>query len=344
VTTSAEIEAGQNVSQAQGPTLPKFSGTTRALSFVKRQEHRREQGESMHADRLESFGIPNALRFEDTPGGLVRAVVSTPQAEADIHLQGAHVAHWTPRGRRPVLFVSPKSLFARGKAIRGGVPVIWPWFGGRGGGLPGPAHGLARTTEWSLVSTRKRDDGAVEINLALTPNDVTRNLGFDSFRVHFRAAIGSSLELELVTHNESAKPLVYEEALHSYFSVADIHEVSVTGLEGTTYIDKTDGFKQKREGTDPMRIAKETDQVHLNTKATRVIHDPVWKRRIVISKTGSDSTVVWNPWIEKTKGLSDMAPEDWREMICVETANAADNAVMLPAGGSRTLRTVITVE
>jgi len=298
----------------------------------------------MNGAGFESFDIPGALRFEDTPGGLVRAVISTPQADADVYLQGAHVAHWTPRGRRPVLFVSPKSLFARGKAIRGGVPVIWPWFGGRGGGLPGPAHGFARSTEWSLVSTRKRADGAVEINLALTPNDAARNLGFDSFRVNFRAVIGSSLEMELETHNESAKSLGYEAALHAYFSIADIHQVSVTGLEGTTYIDKTDGFKRKQQGSDPMRIAKETDQVHLDTKATCVIHDPVWKRRIVVSKTGSDSTVVWNPWIEKTKGMPDMAPEDWREMICVETANAADNAVTLPAGGSRTLRTVITVE
>jgi glucose-6-phosphate 1-epimerase len=298
----------------------------------------------MNGAGLESFDIPDALRFEDTPGGLVRAVISTPQAEADIYLQGGHVAHWTPRGRRPVLFVSPKSLFARGKAIRGGVPVIWPWFGGRGGGLPGPAHGFARNTEWSLVSTRKRNDGAVEINLALTPDDAARNLGFDSFRVDFRAAIGSSLEMELETHNESAKSLGYEAALHSYFSIGDIDQVSITGLEGTTYIDKTDGFRRKQQGSDPVRIAKETDQVHLDTKATCVIHDPVWKRRIAVSKTGSDSTVVWNPWIEKTERMSDMAPEDWRAMICVETANAADNAVTLPAGGSRTLRTVITVE
>jgi glucose-6-phosphate 1-epimerase len=298
----------------------------------------------MHGAGLKKFDIADALRFEDTAGGLVRAVISTPDAEADVYLQGAHVTHWTPKGKRPVLFVSPKSLFAPGKAIRGGVPVIWPWFGGRGGGLPGPAHGFARSMEWALESTRKRPDGKVEINLVLTPNDAIRGLGYDAFRVNFRVAIGSELEMELETRNESQKPLTYEEALHTYFSIADINQTTVTGLEGTTYIDKTDGFKKKQLGAEAIKIAKETDQVHLSTQATCLVHDPVWKRRIVVEKSGSESTVVWNPWIEKTKGMSDMAPGDWREMICVETANASDNAVTLAAGGSHKLRTVIRVE
>jgi glucose-6-phosphate 1-epimerase len=198
--------------------------------------------------------------------------------------------------------------------------------------------------EWALESTRKRPDGKVEINLVLTPNDAIRGLGYDAFRVNFRVAIGSELEMELETRNESQKPLTYEEALHTYFSIADINQATVTGLEGTTYIDKTDGFKKKQLGAEPIKIAKETDQVHLSTQATCVVHDPVWKRRIVVEKSGSESTVVWNPWIEKTKGMSDMAPGDWREMICVETANASDNAVTLAAGGSHKLRTVIRVE
>ena len=297
----------------------------------------------MHGAGLKKFDIANALRFEDTPGGLVRAVISTPEAEADVYLQGAHVTHWTPKGQRPVLFVSPKSLFAPGKAIRGGVPIIWPWFGGRGGGLPGPAHGFARSMEWSLDSTRQ-GDGKVEINLVLAPNDATRGFGYGAFRLNFRVAVGSTLEMELETRNEANELLAYEEALHTYFAIADINQASVSGLEGTTYIDKTDKFQKKQQGNQPVRIAKETDQVHLNTKATCVVHDPVWKRRIIVEKSGSDSTVVWNPWIEKTKGMSDMSPEDWREMICVETCNAADNAVKLAPGGSRKLTATIRVE
>lgn len=299
----------------------------------------------MHGAKLANqFEIPNALRFEDAPGGLVRAVISTAAAEADLYLQGAHLTHWTPRGQRPVLFVSPKSLFTPGKAIRGGVPIIFPWFGGRSDGKPGPAHGFARAADWALEGTKLLDNGNVEITLALAPNEATSVFGYASFHLRFRVTIGSSLAMELETRNDADGPLMYEEALHTYFAIADIDQASVSGLEGTTFIDKTDGFKRKQLGSEPARIAKETDQVHLNTKATCVVHDPVWQRRIVVEKTGSNSTVLWNPWIEKTKGLSDMAPGDWQNMICIETANAADNALHLPPGASHKLTASIRVE
>jgi glucose-6-phosphate 1-epimerase len=290
------------------------------------------------------FDIPDALRLESAPGGLAHATISTLAAEASIYLQGAHVAHWTPRGQRPVLFLSPRSLFVTGKAIRGGVPIIFPWFGARSDGKPGPQHGFARTTDWTLEETRLRDDGGVEIALALHPSDTTRGLGYDAFETRLRVTIGRELEMQMETHNTASEPVTYEQAFHSYFAIGDIRQVSVSGLEGTTYIDKTDGFKHKKLGNEPLRIAKETDQVHLNTEATCVIQDPAWQRRIIIGKAGSHSTVVWNPWIEKTKELSDMEPDGWRGMLCVETANASDNALHLEPGGSHILAVSIRVE
>jgi len=299
----------------------------------------------MHGAKLDkNFDIPDALRFDEGPGGLVRAVISTPLAEAEVYLQGGHVARWTPSGQRPVLFVSPKSLFSPGKAIRGGVPIIFPWFGARGDGKPGPAHGFARSMEWAIEGTTLLSDGRVAVTLALAPNDVTRGFGYADFHVRFRVTVGSDLEMELEVRNDAPEPLAYEEALHTYFSIADIGQASVSGLEGTTYIDKTDGFKRKQLGNQPVRIASETDQVHLSTKATCVVHDEVWRRRIVVEKSGSESTVLWNPWIDKTRGMSDMAPDDWKDMICVETANAADNAIHLAAGASHKLTARIRVE
>jgi glucose-6-phosphate 1-epimerase len=289
------------------------------------------------------FGIPDVLWFEGEPGGLCRAVISTPDAEGQVYLQGAHVTHWTPRGQRPVLFMSSKSLFTAGKAIRGGVPIIFPWFGGRSDGKPGPAHGFARSMAWEVESTKEANRN-ITISLVLKPNDATRALGFDAFHVRFSVTFGAELKMELETRNDSAQEFVYEEALHTYFSIGDIAQAHVTGLEGTVYIDKTDGFKRKPQSNEPVRIAKETDQVHLNTQDSCIVHDATWQRRILIDKSGSQSTVVWNPWIEKTAGMSDMAPEDWREMICVETANASDNVVHLPPGASHTLRTVLRVE
>jgi len=188
----------------------------------------------------------------------------------------------------------PKSLFAPSKAIRGGVPIIFPWFGPRSAGKLGPAHGFARTMEWTIEETRQHDDGRVQITLALSTNDVTRGFGYADFHLRFRVTLGAELEMELKTRNDSNEPVAYEEALHVYFATSDVHQASISGLEGTTHVDKTDGFKRKTLGSGPLRVTKETDQVHLSTKASCVIHDPVWKRRIIIEKGGSGSTVVWN--------------------------------------------------
>jgi glucose-6-phosphate 1-epimerase len=296
------------------------------------------------ADQLRRFEFPNAVRFEDAAGGLTRAVISTPSAEAQIYLQGAHLTHWAPRGQRPVLFTSSKSLFEPGKAIRGGVPVIFPWFGPRQFGQPGPAHGFARTMTWEVEATGLRPGGDVEITLTLDPNDATRALGYSAFQLRLRLTVGSELQMELEVRNHSSAPLVFEEALHTYLAIADIHQARVSGLEGTLYIDKADGFQRKSLDDAPLRIGRETDQVHLNTTAACVVHDPVWKRRIVVEKSGSESTVIWNPWIDKAKAMSEMSPGEWQQMICVETANAADNAVSLVPGAAHKMTASIRVE
>ena len=296
------------------------------------------------AELANRFDIPGALRFESAPGGLTRAAISTPAAEADLYLQGAHLTHWTPRGQRPVLFVSPKSLFAAGKAIRGGVPIIFPWFGTRSDGRPGPAHGFARTSEWTVEGARLREDAGVEITLSLGSGDATRQFWDSAFRLRFRVTVGPELHMELETSNEGKTPFTFEEALHTYLMVGDVVRVSLFGLDNTVFIDETDGFKRKKQESEAVRIAKETDQVHLDTRAACTLWDPVWDRRITIEKNGSASTVIWNPWSEKSKGMSDMEADGWKQMLCVETANAADNAVLLAPGASHTLAAKIRVE
>lgn len=292
----------------------------------------------------ERFAITGAFQFESTPGGLTRAVVTTELATAEIYPHGAHIAHWTPRGHQPVLFMSSRSFLAPDKAIRGGVPVIFPWFGPRSGDRPGPMHGFARTALWNVEKAELLNSGAMETVFSLGPDDASRALGFDEFSVRFTVSIGSELDMSLEVVNRSEAPLVFEEALHTYFAVSGIREVAVHGLDGTTYIDKTDGFSRKVQPDAPIRIAKETDQVHLNTAASCAIADPGWSRRVVISKTGSNSTVVWNPWIAKTATLADMAPDEWQHMICVETANVAENAVTLGARETHRLTATISVE
>ena len=239
--------------------------------------------------------------------------------------------------------MSPKSIFARGKAIRGGVPVIFPWFGPRSDGKPGPSHGFARTLAWTVESAHLRSDGKVEITFELRPGDVASAFGYGAFHLRYRVSIGAELELELDARNDAEEPLLCEEALHTYFAVGDVTKASVFGLEGTTYIDTTDGFQRKTLDCRPVRFSKETDQVHVGAKGACVIHDSVWDRQIIIEKIGSHTTVVWNPWIEKTKTMCDMPSDGWKQMICVETANAADDAIVLPPGAFHKLRAHIRV-
>jgi glucose-6-phosphate 1-epimerase len=280
--------------------------------------------------------IPGALQLENDDNGLTRVLIDTGQAQAELFLQGAHLTSWIPAGHRPVLFTSSRSFFAPGKAIRGGIPVIFPWFGPRGGGLPGPMHGYARISQWTLDSTRLRDDGAVELHLSLPP--------VDALQLSFHLAIGARLEMELEVRNTSAETLTFEEAFHTYLAVSDVRQVLLTGLEGAEYLDKGDNFLRKRRPAEPMRIAQYTDQVHLNTTATCVLEDPGWARRIVVEKSGSATTVVWNPWSDKTPTLADMAPDEWQRMLCVETANAAENAAAVAPGATHRMRSMIRVE
>jgi glucose-6-phosphate 1-epimerase len=197
----------------------------------------------------EHFAIPGVLHF-DQHNGLARAVVTAPQASAAIYLQGAHLTHWQPTGQQPVLFLSRKSDFAPGKPIRGGVPIAFPWFAtdskaDRYQGKPGPSHGFARIQEWTPSFAALAGDD-LHLTFTLAPSELSRQMGFDRFRLAFELMIGRTLTMKLAVANDADTPLVFEEALHTYFAVVDVHETTVTGLEPTSYIDKTDNFRLHR--------------------------------------------------------------------------------------------------
>lgn len=279
------------------------------------------------------FGLQGAIHFDVAPGGLARARIATDAATAEIYLQGAHLAAWQPRGAaQPVLFMSPKSQFVPGKAIRGGVPLVFPWFADRQGGLPGSAHGFARTLPWEIVAAERRPEG-VALSFKLLPSQATRDLGFDHFVLVYEVVIGATLSLTLEVENLDDGPLVFEEALHAYYSVSDIHQIEVSGAGDTDYLDRAHHAKREHLPAGSIRFAGETDQLHLNTRTSVTISDPGWRRCIVIEKHGSKSTVVWNPWLEKATALADLGADAWPHFVCVEPANAAENAVTLASGG-----------
>jgi glucose-6-phosphate 1-epimerase len=288
----------------------------------------------------ERFAIPGAARFEAGSGGLIRAVVTGSAAEGHVYLHGAHVTHHRPAGHAPLLFLSERSQFAPGRAIRGGVPIIFPWFGARAGDPKAPDHGFARNRSWALESVARDIDGSVAVTLTLEPDDSTRQAWPHDFRARHHVVFGERLRLSLEVENRSRQAFTFEEALHTYLLVGDVRRASVAGLGGATYIDKTDGMKRKVLTSEPLVLTGATDRVFLATRATCTVTDAALARRLVIEKSGSATTVVWNPWSEKAAAMTDLGADAWPSMLCVEAANAADNAISL-AGGARHTMTVV---
>ena len=284
----------------------------------------------MSIDALQKrFGIPGVAGIEEGRGSLPRVVVTSDLATAEIYLHGAHLTQYQPRAAKPVLFLSEKSHYDPSKPIRGGVPVIFPWFGPRAGFPDSPMHGVARTRSWDLESCAVQGDGSVRVAFTLSSDEATLKAWPHPFGLRMIFGLGRSLDMELEVRNPGGGPMTFEEALHTYFVVGDARQAEVTGLENVDYIDKADGFKRKTQPAEPIRIAAETDRVFLNTRSTCIVRDPVLERTLTVEKENSATTVVWNPWIAKAKALADFGDEEWPGMLCVETANAGEAAVRL---------------
>ncbi len=292
----------------------------------------------------QKFARSGLVRFAAGQGGLVRAVITTPRADAHVYLHGAHVTHYQPKGQPDLLFVSDKSWFEAGKPIRGGIPICFPWFGNAGD----PAHGFARLVEWKVHEVVVTPEQDVMLTLELpTPKPASGSSSWSlEARVLFHVSIGAHLKLALEVTNTGEKPLKFEEALHTYFAVADIKRVSVQGLHGAEYLDKTLDFARKTQQADPLTFTAETDRVYFNTRATCHIHDPQSRsaRRITVAKQGSDDTVVWNPWSDRAKSMPDYGDEEWHRMLCIETANVRDHAIQLKPGETHTMRAELSSE
>jgi glucose-6-phosphate 1-epimerase len=296
-------------------------------------------------DLNQTFAIPGILAFAPANGGLIAAQVTSPAAEATIYLQGAHVTHWKPAGQAPAIFLSQRAEFAPGKPIRGGVPIVFPWFSERHDGRTGPQHGFARISDWEVAFAGMSGDD-LHLAFTLAPNDLSRSLGFDHFRVAYRVTVGRQLTLEMSVQNDAGNgaPFLFEQAFHTYYQVADARQVSIDGLAGVTYIDKVDDMKPKVQPQGPLMLQGRTDRPYFNTTAACTLHDPAGNRRIVVAKSGSDSTVIWNPWQQLTATMADMEPDAWLHMTCIETANIGENAITLAPGATHTMRADISIE
>ena len=274
--------------------------------------------------------------------GLIYLDVTAPAAAARLYLQGAHVTHYQPRGGAPALFTSAVSHYAPGKPIRGGVPIVFPWFGPHPADASLPAHGWARTSLWQLQQAHRDDGGDVTIVLTLGVGELSLK-PVDGWALTYTVRVGRALSMELDVQNMGKTPQAFEAALHTYLSVTDVRQVRVEGLDGRDYLDKVDAQTRKAQ-SGPIQITGETDRVYLDTPDAVTVHDPAAGRRLVIEKTGSATTVVWNPWVNKAKAMPDFGDDEWPKMLCVETANAAENAVTVGPQNSHSMRATVRVE
>ncbi len=287
--------------------------------------------------------LPEGAQLATGRGGLERLALTTSEAEAHLYLHGAQLTHFQPRGERPVLWMSEHSAFSPGRPIRGGVPICFPWFGPKAHDEAAPIHGFARLARWSLAGVEKTAAGRLTASLELRPTEDSRRFLQQTFVLHMTVTVCRQLRMALRVSNEGEEPLRFEEALHSYFAVGDVRRLTIGGLEGAAYVDKADGWARRTLGHAELRITGETDRVFCGRRGPITIEDPVWRRRLVVARAGSATAVVWNPWQAKAKAMPDFGDEEWTGMVCVESANAMDDAQSLEPGESHELVTTIEV-
>jgi glucose-6-phosphate 1-epimerase len=296
----------------------------------------------MQIDELNQlFAIAGIAELVAGNGGLAKVRITAPAASGEIYLHGAEVVSWRPGGAEEVIFVSERSHWEDGRAIRGGIPVCFPWFRGKADDPKAPAHGVVRSRAWALQSITAGGDGSVTVVCVTGSDEATRGWWPHDFRLIHHINIGRTLRMELTATNTGSTEFRFEEALHTYFRVGDVERVEVRGLNGTTYLDNMDGNREKLQ-TGELTLSGPIDNAYLNATGPAAIFDPVLGRTFVTEKETSSTTVVWNPWRDGAAKLTDLGDEEWHAMVCVEGANILGAAISLAPGQSHTMRVTLT--
>ncbi|MFN3786556.1 MAG: D-hexose-6-phosphate mutarotase [Thiothrix sp.] len=263
-------------------------------------------------------------------GDLPMLQVSNAHADALISVYAGQVLSYIPKGNSDLLFVSDHAYFATGKAIKGGVPICWPWFGNHP--TSGPAHGFVRSTLWQVRETTDLADGASRIVLGITDSPATRAFWDYAFELAVEITVGATLQVALVTRNTDSRAMQITQGLHTYFAVADIARTQVAGLDGIRYLDKARGAQDgaHRQYAN-VTFSQEVNRIYLDVPATLTLLDG--QRSVRITSVGNKTAVIWNPWAEVAAEMADLCDDAYQRFVCVETTNAADDVITIPAGG-----------
>lgn len=276
------------------------------------------------------MNLSPSVTVQHTDSGLEYIAISSSFCDAKVFLQGAQLTEFTPKNKKPLIWVSKDEDYQQGKGVRGGVPICWPWFGmSQNEGWP--QHGFARTMLWRAEEVNESEHKiTVSLSLPMTQIDTTYWPHQSSLKVIF--TFTDSLHIELVNTNLGDESFVLTQALHTYFPTAEIENTTVDGLQGAHYIEFGEGpFEQESI----ISFARETDMVYQNAPLIQTINTP--NGIIEVGRENSTSCILWNPWIEKAKRLSNFQDDEYHTMLCLEAANVMDDKVLLAPGESHSL-------
>jgi glucose-6-phosphate 1-epimerase len=287
-----------------------------------------------------SFGIPGVARVCEGNDGLLRVQITGSRVEGEMYLHGAQVTSWKPAGNDEVLFLSTESRWQEGQAIRGGIPICFPWFRAKADDPKAPAHGFVRTKSWQLESIVEAEFG-IAVSMSTESDEHTRRWWPADFRLVHRVVFGSELRLELTCTNTGETDLRFEEALHTYNQVSDVANVRLQGLDAVEFLDNTDSNKAKIQNGD-MTISSATDSAFIGTPSAVDLIDPKLSRHIRMKKANSLTTVVWNPWREGAARLGDLGDVEWTQFLCVEASNILAASVSLAPGQEHKMTAILS--
>lgn len=276
--------------------------------------------------------------------------VKHPLLSATILLQGAQLIEFTPQNQENWLWLSAQAEYKKGASVRGGIPICWPWFGAAKRNPPSVlndikpqaqdiAHGIARTQLWQLSHLQEHVNG-LELTFSLPPKDKQHTLWCGTITPKLNISMGKNhLQVALINHNTGEQDASISQALHTYLPTQDIRQTQIYGLENSLYVDALNHwlcFKQQGAVT----FRAETDRIYRNALPHMRLHTP--KYAMHIQSTGSNSTVIWNPWVKKSQRLSQFAHTDYQKMLCIETANVLDDHLKLAPKQTHTLMLRLT--
>lgn len=282
--------------------------------------------------------VQNGIAQVVDPGGREALRLFTEDSEVLVSLLGAQVLTWRKAGH-DVLWTASNAEHAPGKPVRGGIPIVFPWFGDHPTDPTLPAHGFARNLAFCVAATTPDPS----LTLELTDTEASLAMWPHSFRLQFVIELCDHLRIEWKIQNTGTEPFECEEALHSYYTVGSVHSAEVRGLLGVAYTEHAAAPEPGWDNHQPLRFRAETDRIFQGVPSQIAIDAPEVARTIRLATEQADSAIVWNPWPAKTARLSQMAADDWERFVCVESANVREGAVRLAPGDSHDMSLTISL-